>query len=202
MAWVVQTEEDLALRVTLRADATGRGLSTVVFIPAVVLDGRVPAAIPSSANSFQPLMASSVLAGASIPQNLQAEVTQRLAQMTPEERQQIEAMMGENLQEMLGSTMEALGEGPAGTADGFIELSGPPQDQESVTYYLMTVASFEMDPSNRDSSGESGRQGQGWNAQGAASVVARLERVDGTGSSPAPVLPGLQQVKTMMGVIR
>ncbi len=202
LAWVVETDEDMTVRVTLRADADGRGLATTVFVPAVVLNGRVPAAVPSSANNFQPLMATSVLSSMGSPQDLQAQLNERLAELSPAERQQAEAMMGGDLQQMMGNAMRMMGGMQGGTADGYVRLPGPPQGHESVTYYLMTVASFEMDPSNRDASGESGRDGQGWSAQGAASVAARLERVSGAGSGAPPELPGLEQVQAMMGVNR
>ena len=196
---LLQTAEPVDVRVTLRAETGGHGLVTAVFIPMAVMDERAPLGVPTSPTmNAQPLTVVASPAMQAATGGMGAKIRERLAELSPAERAQAEAMMGGDLEEMMGRAMEVVDQMQDGTADGIVPLPGPPEGRDEITYYLMTMVVFSVDPADRDASGENARFRGGFDTgTTSASVVSRIERLEGpaSGAGPAPELPGLEEVE-------
>lgn len=188
--WVVELSDEAAVRATLRADAEGAGLANGMLVPAVVLGGGAVAAIPSFGASSLPL---AVTASPALPAGgggIQERLQQEMENLPPEQRRQMEQVMGGDPGEMLGSVMGVVGGMLQESGERTFRLAGPPPDRESVTYYVMVVTSFGV-------RGES--ENGAWRGRGAGSIAVRLEVVDGSAGEAAAELPGLAELETRLG---
>jgi len=195
---ILKTAEPVTVRVTLRAEASGHGTVTATFLPMAILDGRAPIAVPTAPTmNMQPLTVVASSAMQAVSEGMGAKIRERLGELSPAERAQAEAMMEGGLEEMIADATEAVDQMQGGTADGVVSLPGPPEGRDEITYYLVTMIVFEVDPADRDGAGENARFRGGFDTgTTAASVVSRIERLEGSasGTGPAPELPGLEEI--------